>query len=792
MAYDITSKTSPLNTEYEDSKHFNQAVQVAHDEAMFERQRRANQPSKYMQTLQAINSTLQTVNSGLQVAQNVNTMYDQITTNSFKRDQLEKQNRLKEQIQGAINENDWNKVATIAMANVSTASQMPEYMDTLGRMAKISGNEGSAALLRSVNTQQQGKLELEELKNLGKLQVAQENTRGKIAAANVSGQWSYKTGLTREQMKQAGEDKRALWGMANSNQQKLMEEEGKNYRADLGVYKEELGIASGKYSSGKGNVNEVQEFLANKVLKKGEPSSGTITPEQVPEATEGTEATEETPPVQVVQQGGSSPTYMNEFKQWTRSLLGPQEVENTTNKLQNIENSGNAPSKEAQAKAEANKQKTLQAQQTTNELVASFKNDELTSVMNNFSDAKGTSGGEKLNYALNNPEEFEFNFVTEPNKVQRIINGNDNKMGVTNLSDQYKDVIGVTQIREKKTGKVQNLYLNSDQAYKMNSLVNYNQEKVQMFNNAMKKKDVPSKQPVLTDKEKETRYNAVMNNPLAAKELASRYGIEGTPENIQKMAEYLSYNNPRASAQEVRQYVNSNVGMSVQGDLPEYGMDGGMSVDIPVDERLTKLQQREQELTEILSGNKNINDLKKREQEILSELHDIKDRDSKDSETLISATGMNEDLELFNIGKQDMVNSTDKKYSKQADKVTEEDAVQAFNKSIKKAVYTDYAKPLYNDYQKGFRKEEELILDPYTDITKLHPIALNKVRLTALTNLKKDYPDIYNIYTYGKNHDKNVLHEKTKKEAEQFRKQIQESARKASEQKRMFEDAFLK
>ena len=193
MAYDITPKTQPANMDYENSKNFSQLVQVAHDEAQFERTRRANQPSKYTQTLQAINSTLQTVNTGLQIAENVNKVYDQITEKSFKREQLDKQNRLKEKIQGAINEHDWNTVATLAMTNIQTASQMPEYMDSLGRMAKIEGNEGSAAILRSINTEQQGKLEVEEIKNLGKLQVAQENTRGKIAAANVSGQWGYKT-----------------------------------------------------------------------------------------------------------------------------------------------------------------------------------------------------------------------------------------------------------------------------------------------------------------------------------------------------------------------------------------------------------------------------------------------------------------------------------------------------------------------------------------------------------------------------------------------------------------------
>ena len=79
MAYDITPKTQPANMDYENSKNFTNLVQIAHDEAQSERQRRANQPSKYTQTLQAINSTLQTVNTGLQVAENVNKVYDQIT-----------------------------------------------------------------------------------------------------------------------------------------------------------------------------------------------------------------------------------------------------------------------------------------------------------------------------------------------------------------------------------------------------------------------------------------------------------------------------------------------------------------------------------------------------------------------------------------------------------------------------------------------------------------------------------------------------------------------------------------
>ena len=164
MAYDITPKTQPANMDYENSKNFTNLVQIAHDEAQFERTRRANQPSKYTQTLQAINSTLQTVNTGLQVAENVSKVYDQITEKSFKQEQLDKQNRLKEKIQGAINEHDWNTVTTLAMTDMQTASQMPEYMSMLGSMAKIEGNEGAAALLKSINTEQQGKLEVEEIK----------------------------------------------------------------------------------------------------------------------------------------------------------------------------------------------------------------------------------------------------------------------------------------------------------------------------------------------------------------------------------------------------------------------------------------------------------------------------------------------------------------------------------------------------------------------------------------------------------------------------------------------------
>ena len=84
MAYDITPKTQPRNTAYEDSKYFEKMADHAHEQKMQQDRIKAAQPSKYMQTLQAINSTLQTVNSGLQVAEKVSTMYDQITEKRLK------------------------------------------------------------------------------------------------------------------------------------------------------------------------------------------------------------------------------------------------------------------------------------------------------------------------------------------------------------------------------------------------------------------------------------------------------------------------------------------------------------------------------------------------------------------------------------------------------------------------------------------------------------------------------------------------------------------------------------
>lgn len=461
MAYDITPKTQPANMDYENSKAFARAAQYAHEDKMQQDRIKAAQPSKYMQTLQAINSTLQTVNNGLQVAENVSNMYDQITEKSFKQEQLEKQNRLKEEIQGAINDHDWDRVATLAMTNLQTASQMPEYMDSLGRMAKIAGNEGSAAILRSVNTEQQGKLELEELKNLGKLQV--ENTKGQYS-------------LQRQALSNQGAMQRAIYNQSQQNarfnerlkfnqDRAAMQEEGRNIRQQNSI--------DSKNNKSTSPVKAKNAF-EQAILDRQSGNSSVVTPTPTPTATETPTSTE-------------SNSYVNNFKNktYTVPLTSNSQNERLAAKQQQAIDASNAPTKQEQIKAQENNKRTLENQQTTNELVNSYQNSELPSMMYNFKNAKGADPGSKLNYILTNPEEYDVNIVTEPKDIRTIINGTDNNLANTNLADKYNNVISIAQIKELSTGKTQNLYLDANQAHQFNSIANYADEKNQEIKRAM-------------------------------------------------------------------------------------------------------------------------------------------------------------------------------------------------------------------------------------------------------------------------------------------------------------------
>ena len=544
MAYDITPKTQPANMDYENSKNFTNLVQIAHDEAQFERTRRANQPSKYTQTLQAINSTLQTVNTGLQVAENVSKVYDQITEKSFKQEQLDKQNRLKEKIQGAINEHDWNTVATLAMTNLQTASQMPEYMDSLGRMAKIEGNEGSAAILRSINTEQQGKLEVEEIKNLGKLQV--ENTKGQFSLQKQA--LSNQGAMQRAMYNQSQQNARFNTRMQFNQDKAVMMEEGKNIR-------QQNSIDSKDYKSEKPTRNNLGTAPVNNTTISSD--NNATTPTVTEETNTTTTPTESTVPTE-------SSSYINNFKNKTYNVSLANKSQN--NKISELRQKGqnaiNAPTKQEQVKAQENKKRTLENQQTTSELVNSYQNSELPSMMYNFKNAKGTDTGSKLNYILTNPDKYDVNIITEPKDIRTIINGTDSNLANTNLSDKYNNVIGIAQIKELSTGKTQNLYLDANQAYQFNSIANYANEKTQEIKNAMGEGDINNKL-TLTSKQFSNRakhlatQRALSDHNIRTK-IVSAYGIPSDPYIVSDAIDYLVNVNPKATPQEVQNYIQTS------------------------------------------------------------------------------------------------------------------------------------------------------------------------------------------------------------------------------------------
>ena len=544
MAYDITPKTQPATMDYENSKNFTNLVQIAHDEAQFERTRRANQPSKYTQTLQAINSTLQTVNTGLQVAENVSKVYDQITEKSFKQEQLDKQNRLKEKIQGAINEHDWNTVTTLAMTDMQTASQMPEYMSMLGSMAKIEGNEGAAALLKSINTEQQGKLEVEEIKNLGKLQV--ENTKGQFSLQKQA--LSNQGAMQRAMYNQSQQNARFNTRMQFNQDKAVMIEEGKNIR-------QQNSIDSKDYKSEKPTRNNFGTAPVNNTTISSD--NNATTPTVTEETNTTTTPTESTVPTE-------SSSYINNFKNKTYNVSLANKSQN--NKISELRQKGqnaiNAPTKQEQVKAQENKKRTLENQQTTSELVNSYQNSELPSMMYNFKNAKGTDTGSKLNYILTNPDKYDVNIITEPKNIRTIINGTDSNLANTNLSDKYNNVIGIAQIKELSTGKTQNLYLDANQAYQFNSIANYANEKTQEIKNAMGEGDINNKL-TLTSKQFSNRakhlatQRALSDHNIRTK-IVSAYGIPSDPYIVSDAIDYLVNVNPKATPQEVQNYIQTS------------------------------------------------------------------------------------------------------------------------------------------------------------------------------------------------------------------------------------------
>lgn len=547
MAYDITPKTQPANMDYENSKNFSQLVQVAHDEAQFERTRRANQPSKYTQTLQAINSTLQTVNTGLQVAENVNKVYDQITEKSFKREQLDKQNRLKEKIQGAINEHDWNTVATLAMTNIQTASQMPEYMDSLGRMAKIEGNEGSAAILRSINTEQQGKLEVEEIKNLGKLQV--ENTKGQFSLQKQA--LSNQGAMQRAMYNQSQQNARFNTRMQFNQDKAVMMEEGKNIR-------QQNSIDSKGDKSGKPNRNNFGTAPVNNTTISSD--NNATTPTVTEENNTTTTPAEATAPTE-------SNSYINNFKNktYTVSLANKSQNNKISELRQKGQNAINAPTKQEQAKANQQNKTLLENQQRTSEFVGTFKNRELGSALNDL-DVDGVSADEQITNILKNPDKYDVQVETEPYKINNMINGGDNLKNPLNmnLSEKYNNVVAIATITDKTTGKSKHVYLNTQQANLFDDMRNYNKQYPKEFKKAMGEDKINNsnnsseKINTLSMNQKFSQIRELMTNSNQGIRFANNLGIEPTNTNIKKAAEYITFINSKPNINELKDYVYSD------------------------------------------------------------------------------------------------------------------------------------------------------------------------------------------------------------------------------------------
>lgn len=747
MAYDITPKTQPANMDYENSKNFSQLVQVAHDEAQFERTRRANQPSKYTQTLQAINSTLQTVNTGLQIAENVNKVYDQITEKSFKREQLDKQNRLKEKIQGAINEHDWNTVATLAMTNIQTASQMPEYMDSLGRMAKIEGNEGSAAILRSINTEQQGKLEVEEIKNLGKLQVAQENTRGKIAAANVSGQWGYKTAQYNQEQENLRQDK----ALQNTNQ-------GKIFDAQQAIYMENLQAQNGKYAnktgSGRGARSNAERYRNSQQGEQNlaEVEQGKGTGATVPASTQ------EGQPTQQAASPSTMPAHLQNFSNYTIKLTNSKQDENLANKKQAFNNSTNAPSKQEQEKANQQKKDLLQNQQNTSQLVGSFANKELDFALDNL-DVEGASIDEQITNVMRNPDNYKIEMVTEQSKINDIINGG-NRLQTpinNNLSDKYKNVVSIAKITDRNTGRSENVYLNTQQAGLFSDMRKYNKQYAKEFKRAMG--ETSKELPKFTPAEVDTTINRAISNPGLSYGLTAKYGVPNTTDNVRKIV-YYTANNPNASVEDVKKYISNTSIDEVYYDQ----VYGGYNPKY--DDYIERFNiKSSNDINGADMYNEGPDTIEKRN--FGTYTNNTKEtNEDKYNTYLIDQTSMKDEFTDVLIGK-DYLNKT----------ITSEEIIEAFNKSIKKAMYDSFVD---NEVYSNFNMK-----DP-NDVIKIinrHPTNKRTLQVETMSVLKDKYPEIYESYKAGKNRDSLVNQKRTKlKREEDERKSLKKEKLKRKEQ----------
>lgn len=531
MAYNITPNTQPVNIDYENDKNFDQVVQIAHEEAQLERQRRANQPSKYTQALKHVNDTLSTVQNVVKTVSAVTTGYTALTEASFKQDQLEQQMHLQEQIQSAVNEKDWDKVATISMANMRTASQMPEYMSMLGSMAKIEGNEGAAALLKSINTEQQGKIELEELKE------------------NLKGSWS----LRKQALSNQGAMQRAIYNQSKQNERfnerlkfnqdrAAMIEEGKNIR-------QQNNTNTNANKSGKPTRNNFGTAPVNNTTTPTDTNATTPTAtDTLPTSTEGN-------------------SYINTFKNktYTVPLTTSSQNEQIATKQQQYKNASNAPTKQDQEKSNQQNKELLKNQQRTSEFVGTFQNRELGSALNDL-DVDGVSADEQITNVLKNPDKYDVQVETEPYKINNMINGGDglkNPLNM-NLSEKFNNVVAIATITDKTTGKSKPLYLNTQQANLFDDMRNYNKQYAKEVKKAMGE-DKPTnsnnsseKINTLSTDQKFSQIRELMTDPNQGIRFANSLGIEPTNTNIKKAAEYITFINSKPDINELKDYVYSD------------------------------------------------------------------------------------------------------------------------------------------------------------------------------------------------------------------------------------------
>lgn len=743
MAYDITPKTQPANMDYENSKAFARAAQYAHEDKMQQDRIKAAQPSKYMQTLQAINGTLQTVNTGLQVAENVSKMYDQITERSFKQEQLEKQNRLKEQIQGAINEHDWNTVATLAMTNLQTASQMPEYMDSLGRMAKIEGNEGSAAILRSINTEQQGKIELEDIRGGYKLQ--QENLKGQFS-------------LRRQAMSDAASMQRTIYtqNQENLRQDKALKNtnQGKIFDAQHDIYMENLETEHGKYAnktgSGRGARSNAERIRnsqeGEKILAEVEQGKGTGA--TVPAPTQGGQSTQQAAPQSTM------PEYLQNFSNYTIKLTNPKQDEELANKEQAFINSKNAPNKQEQEKANQQKKDLLQNQQNTSQLVGSFANKELDFALDNL-DVEGASTDEQITNVMRDPDKYKIEMVTEQNKINDIVNGGNGLQTPVNnnLSDKYKDVVSIAKITDRNTGKTENVYLTTQQAGLFNDMRKYNKQYAKEFKKAMG--ETSEELPKFTPAEVDTTINRAISNPGLSYGLTAKYGVPNTTDNVRKIV-YYTANNPNASVEDVKDYItNTSVDEAYYDQVyggynPKYD-DYIERFNIKSSNDINGADLYEEDPTSIIKNNSK---------------NGYTNGEDKTNTYLIDQTSMKDEFTDVLIGR-DYLNKT----------ITSEEIIEAFNKSIKKAMYDSFVdNGAYSNF--NMKNPNDVI-----KVINSHPINKRTLQVETMSVLKDKYPEIYESYKAGKNRDALVNQKRIKSEREEDkRKRLEKEKLKRKEQ----------